>query len=192
LFDEAFDNIQRTAITSVDGAHVSTLLNAATATIRGAEMELSALPFEGLKVFATGGYTSAVYNKFTAALSTNAYNPNEAPTDLSFNNLPRWTGDTGFSYTFTPPRLGGDFEIAADWAWRSRQFGDFNNTPQEIIKAYGLLNASLRHTHGPWTVSFWGRNLQNTYYAEAAAIASGWQLFPGQPRTFGLTASVRF
>ena len=192
LYDEAFDNIQRTAVTSVDGAHVSTLLNAATATIRGAEMELTALPFDGAKVFATGGYTNAVYDRFTALPSSNAYNPNEPLTELSFNNLPRWTADTGFSYTFSPAPVGGDFEIAADWAWRSKQFGDFNNTPQEIIKAYGLLNASLRHTQGPWTVSLWGRNLQNSYYAEAAAIASGWQLFPGQPRTFGLTASVKF
>jgi hypothetical protein len=63
------------------------------------------------------------------------------------------------------------------------------NTPQEIISAYGLLNASLSHTLGPWTISPWGRNLQNTYYAEAAAISSGWQLLPGQPRTFGLVAA---
>jgi hypothetical protein len=48
-------------------------------TIRGAEMELTALPVNGVKVFATGGYTNAVYNKFTAALATNAYNPSESP-----------------------------------------------------------------------------------------------------------------
>jgi iron complex outermembrane recepter protein len=192
LFDEEFDNIQRTAITSVAGAHVSTLLNAATATIRGAEVELTALPVNGLKLFASGGYTNAVYDKFTASLSTNAYNPSEPPTDYSFNNLPRWTEDVGGAYTFSLPRVDGDFEVATDWAWRSKQYGDFNNTPQEIIRAYGLLNASLRYTGGPWTVSFWGRNLQNTFYAEAAAIASGWQIFPGQPRTFGITATMRF
>ncbi|HEY0747307.1 MAG TPA: TonB-dependent receptor [Steroidobacteraceae bacterium] len=191
LFDEAFDNIQRTAITSVNGAHVSTLLNAATATIRGAEVELIALPVEGAKVFATGGFTDAAYNKFTAPLATNAYNPNEAPTDLSFSNLPKWTTDVGGSYKLNLPQAG-QFELAADWSWRSKQFGDFNNTPQEIIKAYGLLNASLSHTQGSWTVSLWGRNLQNTYFAEAAAITSGWLLWPGQPRTFGLTVSTKF
>src|ERR1700723_3424818 len=77
LFDEAFDNIQRTAVTSLDGAHVSTLLNAATATIRGAEMELTALPFDGAKVFATGGYTNAVYDRFTALPAQNVYNLKE-------------------------------------------------------------------------------------------------------------------
>jgi iron complex outermembrane receptor protein len=90
------------------------------------------------------------------------------------------------------PRVDGDFELAGDWSWRSKQFGDFYNSPQEIIQAYGLLNASLSHTQGSWTVSLWGRNLQNTYYAEAAAIAAGWESFPGQPRTFGLTASTKF
>jgi iron complex outermembrane receptor protein len=192
LFDEAFDNIQRTAVTSLNGAHVSTLLNAATATIRGVELELTALPSPGLKLNLTGGYTSAAYDKFTAAPSSNAYNPAEPLTELSFNNLPKWTTDVGGSYTFNLPRVEGDFQIAGDWSWRSKQFGDFANTPQEIISAYGLLNASLSHTQGPWTISLWGRNLQNTYYAEAAAIASGWQLFPGQPRTFGLTVAAKF
>jgi iron complex outermembrane receptor protein len=192
LFDEAFDNIQRTAVTSFEGAHVSTLLNAATATIRGVELEVIALPVTGLKLNLTGGYTSATYDKFTAPLTPNVYNPNEPPTELSFNNLPKWTTDVGGSYTFNLPRVEGDFEFATDWSWRSKQFGDFANTPQEILKAYGLLNASLNHTLGPWTVSLWGRNLQNTYYAEAAAIAAGWQLFPGQPRTFGLTVGAKF
>jgi iron complex outermembrane receptor protein len=192
LFDESFDNIQRTAVTSFNGAHVSTLLNAATAKIRGAELELTALPLPGVKLNVSGGYTSASYDKFTAALSANAYNPSEPPTELSFNNLPKWTTDIGGSYTFNLPRVEGDFEFAGDWSWRSKQFGDFANTPQEIISAYGLLNASLSHTQGPWTISLWGRNLQNTYYAEAAAISAGWQLFPGQPRTFGLTVSAKF
>jgi iron complex outermembrane receptor protein len=192
LFDEAFDNIQRTAVTSVNGAHVSTLLNAATATIRGVELELTALPTPGLKLNVTGGYTSATYDKFTALPNPNVYNPNEPPTELSFNNLPKWTTDVGGSYRFNLPRVEGDFEIATDWSWRSKQFGDFANTPQEIIRAYGLLNASLSHTEGPWTVSLWGRNLQNTYYAEAAAIAAGWQFFPGLPRTYGLTVSAKY
>ncbi len=192
LFDEAFDNIQRTAVTSFEGAHVSTLLNAATATIRGIELEMVVLPVTGLKLNLTGGYTSATYDRFTAPLTPNVYNPNEPPTELSFNNLPKWTTDVGGSYTFHLPRIEGDFEFATDWSWRSRQFGDFANTPQEILNAYGLLNASLNHILGPWTVSLWGRNLQNTYYAEAAAIAAGWQLFPGQPRTFGLTVGAKF
>jgi hypothetical protein len=55
-----------------------------------------------------------------------------------------------------------------------------------------LLNFSLNHTLGSWTASVWGRNLQNTYYSEAKAIAAGWQSFPGQPRTFGVTLTGRF
>jgi outer membrane receptor protein involved in Fe transport len=89
-------------------------------------------------------------------------------------------------------RAGGDFEIASDWAWRSQQFGDFNNTPQNIIPAYGLLNASLRYTEGPWTVTLWGRNLADKFYAEVTTINAGWFVEPGIPRTYGLTAAVTF
>jgi iron complex outermembrane receptor protein len=191
VYDEAFDNIQRTAITSVNGAYVSTLLNAANATIRGAEVELTTLAFEGVELFANGGYTGAKYDKFTEGVPSSPYNPTELPTELSFNNLPRWTVDTGGSYRFELPRLEGQFELAADWSWRSKQFGDFANTPQEVIAAYGLLNCTLSHTHGPWTISLWGHNLQNTYYSEAAALISGWQYFPGQPRTFGMTVAAK-
>ena len=192
VYDEAFDNIQRTAITSLNGAHVSTLLNAATATIRGAEVELAALPFSGFKIFATGGGVFAKYDSFSQSITPNAYNPNEPLTQLSFNNVPKWTTDGGFTYNFPRLRSGGQFEVASDYAWRSRQFGDFNNTPQAILPAYGLLNASLAYSRGPWNVSLWGRNLRNTFYAEAAQLASGWTLYPGQPRTYGVTATVKF
>ena len=54
------------------------------------------------------------------------------------------------------------------------------------------MNASINHTAGPWTVSLWGRNLTNKYYDEAAAIAGSFQQWPGVPRTYGLTAYIRF
>ena len=73
-----------------------------------------------------------------------------------------------------------------------RSHGDFGNTPQEIIKAYGLLNANISHTAGPWTVTLWGRNLTDKYYYEAVAITGAFQQFPGVPRTYGLTAFVNF
>jgi iron complex outermembrane recepter protein len=192
VYDEKFDNIQRTATTAVEGVHVQTLLNAASATIRGAELELTALPFEGVKIFATGGFTHAVYNSFNLALPADTYNPNEPATELSFANLPRWTSDGGGAYTFDLPGVDGKFTFTADYSWRSMQFGDFGNTPQEIIKSYGLLNSSISHSAGPWTVSLWGRNLTNKYYDEAAAIAGGFQQWPGIPRTYGLTAYIRF
>ena len=187
VFDEKFDNIQRTATTAVDGLHIQTLVNAASATIKGVGMELVALPFEGVKLFATGGFTNAVYNKFTTTVSTDTYNPNEPLTELSFANLPRWTTDAGGTYNFTLPNVDGHFAFTAHIPRRSMQFGDFGNTPQEVIKAYGLLNGSISHTAGPWTVSLWGRNLTKNNDDEAAAIAGAFQQWPGIPRTYGLT-----
>jgi iron complex outermembrane receptor protein len=193
LFDEKFNDIQRTATSvTADGAHIQELLNAASATIKGAEVELDWLPIQGAKLFATGGFTNAVYNNFTSSFQTDTYNPNEPTTELSFQNLPRWTTDAGGTYNFSVPKVDGRFAFTADYSWRSMQFGDFGNTPQEIIKAYGLLNANISHTAGPWTVSLWGRNLTNKYYYEAVAITGGFQQFPGVPRTYGLTATVNF
>jgi iron complex outermembrane recepter protein len=192
IYDMQFDNMQRTAITSLDGAHVSTLLNAATATIRGAELELTALPVRDLKLFASGGGVFAKYDSFTQFPAANLYNPNEPLTQLSFNNVPKWTSDGGFVYTFTLPRSTGNFALASDYSWRSRQFGDFNNTPQAVLPAYGLLSASLSYSEGSCTVSAWGRNLRNTWYAEAVQLGSGWNIYPGLPRTYGVTVTVKF
>ena len=197
VFDEKFKNIQRTSTTAIDGLHVQTLVNAANATIKGAEAELDFLPFKGLKFFATGGYTNAVYNVFQNLPSADKYNPGETSTlaeltELSFANLPRWTTDGGYSWTFGLPKVDGQFTFTADYSWRSMQFGDFGNTPQEIIKAYGLLNSSISHSAGPWTVTLWGRNLTNKYYDEAAAIAGGFQQWPGVPRTYGVSAYLTF
>ena len=192
LYDEAFDNIQKSSTVTVGTKNVTYLLNAASAKIRGAEIELTALPADGFKVFVTGGFTDAAYNKFTATTPTSPYNVNEPPTDYGFQNVPRWTEDSGFSYKVPVARAGGDFEIASDWAWRSQQFGDFNNTPQNIIPAYGLLNASLKYSEGPWTVTLWGRNLTDKFYSEVTTINAGWFVEPGIPRTYGLTAAVTF
>ena len=199
VFDQQFDNIQRSAITTENGVHVSTLLNAATARIRGAEMELTALPFEGLRVFATGGYTNAVYTKFDPnfTLPSAAYNPVENANaqnalELGFSNLPTWTTDGGASYTFSLPKVDGNFSVSADYSWRSGQWGDFGNSPQLRIPAYGLLSASINHVAGPWTVSLWGRNLANKFYLEAAALSAGPQYYPGVPRTYGMTAYYKF
>jgi iron complex outermembrane recepter protein len=192
LYDEAFDNIQKTSTVTVGDKGVSYLLNAASATIRGAEIELTALPLDGFKVFVTGGFTDAAYGKFTATTPTSPYNVSEPPTEYGFQNVPRWTEDSGFSYKVPVARAGGDFEIASDWAWRSQQFGDFNNTPENILPAYGLLNASLKYTEGPWTVTLWGRNLADKFYAEVATVNTGFLVEPGIPRTYGLTAAVNF
>ena len=192
LFDEKFDNIQRTSTTAINGLHVQELLNAASATIKGVEAELEWLPVKGVKFFANGGFVNPVYNKFTQTFAADTYNPNEPVTELGFANTPKWTTDGGGSYTFGLPNVQGQFTFTADYSWRSMQWGDFGNTPQEIIKSYGLLNSSISHSAGPWTVSLWGRNLTNKYYDEAAAIAGGFQQWPGVPRTYGLTAYLTF
>jgi iron complex outermembrane recepter protein len=192
LYDEKFKSIQRTAISAIDGLHVQTLVNAATATIRGAEVELTALPLEGVQLTATAGYILAGYDTFTAVPPANTYVPNYNPLKLAFQDVPKWTTDFGASYTFELPKLEGNFQVQADYSWRSTQQGDFFNTPQNVIKPYGLINASFNYTHGPWSWSLWGRNLQNKFYAETAALAAGWVTSSGLPRTYGLTVSATF
>ena len=191
LYDEEFNQIQRTAVLAVNGAHVSSLLNAATASIRGVEAEVTAMPVDGLRFTSSVGYTMAAYDSFTAALPTNAYVPGLVGTQLAFQTVPKWTTDFGATYTFDLPKMAGEFDVNGDYSWRSKQYGDFFNSPQEVMKAYGLVNASLNYSDGPMSYSLWGRNLQNTFYSETTAITSGWVMYPGMPRTFGMTVSAK-
>jgi len=191
LYDQQFDNIQKTAISSINGIHVTTLLNAAKADIKGVEAELTAMPIEGLRLNASAGYVMASYSQFDVSLPTNAYAPGYVGTNLAFQLVPKWTTDVGASYSFELPRFAGDFDINTDYSWRSMQYGDFYNTPQVIVKPYGLLNASLNYTAGEMTYSLWGQNLQNTFYSLSSSINAGWIENPGIPRTFGMTVSFK-
>jgi outer membrane receptor protein involved in Fe transport len=73
-----------------------------------------------------------------------------------------------------------------------------NLDPRKLQGSYGLLNAriGIGAPDDTWAVEAWGANLANKYYYQVAFDApfqyNQIDAFLGAPRTFGLTARVKF
>jgi iron complex outermembrane recepter protein len=182
LYDNQFENIQRTVnTTTANGSQpLQTLLNAANATIRGAELETTAIVYKGLRLNFSAGYTNAYFTQISGLT------PGVNGLELQLDHVPRWTLDAGAKYEFELPKVVGKFEASIDYSWRSMIFSDLYNTPQLAQNAYGILNASVSYTNGPYFARLYGRNLENTDYAFIKSIGYGYQAYGGLPRMYGI------
>jgi iron complex outermembrane receptor protein len=177
----------------------SVIANAASATVKGIELEINARPTPDLQIGLIGSYLNARYDSFpTVALAGGfaPYIPNQncvggvCTIDASGNYLsdaPKWSGLISVDYT---PRIGAhQLRFHVDYSHRSRRFFDPSNVAIASQDDYGLLNANINF--GPpgegWQVGLWGRNLTNAHYYQTV---SGNGLAPGaivgDPLTYGV------
>jgi iron complex outermembrane receptor protein len=187
LYDNQFSNIQRTVnTTTANGSQpLQTLLNAANATIRGAELETAAIVYKGLRLNFSAGYTNAYFTRISGLT------PGVNGLELQLDHVPRWNLDAGAKYEFEVPNVAGQFDASIDYSWRSQIFSDLYNTPELAQDAYGILNASVSYTNGPYFARLYGRNLQNTDYAFIKSIGYGYQAYGGLPRMYGIEFGFR-
>lgn len=86
-------------------------------------------------------------------------------------------------------------QAALNARWQDDSHADLEGDPRFVIKDYGLVNASLgiHALDDRWRVQAWVRNLTNTYYWTAVSSNANVVVrFPGQPRTFGASATFAF
>jgi len=201
-----YKNVQRNVPVVVPGSVLlsSGIQNAATAKIKGLELEATARPMRGLTLNAAATFLDPKYKKFTIPLT--------ATTSLDVSDTP---------FPYTPKRsytLGADYTVAAgpgeanfhlDWAWRSDTWttgplvgaGLFGLTTPDTnkIPSYGILNGqiSYRMLDKKLEVALYGRNLtQKKYFQRLLALqdtALGVTSYlPGDPRTYGVSVSYDF
>ncbi|MCB1703920.1 MAG: TonB-dependent receptor plug domain-containing protein [Halioglobus sp.] len=172
------DTISGTRVFNIDNGEMS-----------GVELELTALPAEGLLLQASYAYLDSklddVENPFTGEIGK-AY----------FDNAPRHTYRLMVGYTFAPTPLGV-FNANASY----NSVGKRNeHNPTLYRDAYALLNAriALSDIPGPggrWEVALWGKNLADSDY-EAFALDNLPQadraVIWGDGRSYGLDVSYRY
>jgi iron complex outermembrane receptor protein len=181
----------------------SVIANAASATVKGIELEVVAKPDRDFQISGSLSYLDAKYDRFPAAAIPGAFAPfvpnqncvgTVCTINVSGNRLsdaPRWSGLVAADYS---PSLGGyQLAVHADYAFRASRFFDLSNIPLSRQGAYGLLNASIGA--GPnaatgWKLELSGRNLLDEEYYQTI---SGNGLAPGaivgDPRTYGIRAT---
>lgn len=165
--------------------NISRRFNAAQATTKGVELEVSAVPLDGLQTFLTVGYLSAGYDEFFDLV-------NGELTDVSDRKLkgaPRWTLAGGASYLF-PQTTAGDFRLSVDFNTRTETFQNVANTPVIATPTVTLWNAqfSWQSPDQRWTATLGAKNLfDKEYFGAALFIANLAEVvYPADPRTWTL------
>ncbi|OCC25723.1 TonB-dependent receptor [Croceicoccus estronivorus] len=173
--------------------------NAATARVKGVELELMGKPARGLELFANVSYLDARYRSYPSAFVTQFANFDAH--DKRLNNAPKWSATFGASYTHEL-NDGGAIFGGVDAHVQSRVFFTAANDGvngvtgyPEQQKGYGLVNARLGWSSASdlWKVVLTGSNIFDQQYIlgtanYTAAIAGR----PGRPRVISASVTRRF
>jgi iron complex outermembrane receptor protein len=187
----------------------SVLTNAAKAKIYGVEADIAVQASEAFEFGGTLAYLHAEFARFCTADPTRpmvAPQPGctdpANPVNLSGFRLPRaprFTGSGYVGYTFDLANAGS-LRARMDARYQSRTFFTQFNRPTVAQDGYAVVNARLTWSDAPerFSVALWANNLFNKFYYNEVLESGAFnpvlieQSYPAPPRTYGLTASVRF
>jgi iron complex outermembrane receptor protein len=210
-FNSNVDDVQRNVIGAVGTRLVSGVSNAAKARIRGFEAELTVVPTDGLTLGANLGVTDAKYKSFT----------NLDGADWSGSAFPYTPKNTlGIFGDYARDIGPGTVKLHADYSWRSKVFASsiaasaasrVGKTATEIaaisaglqntalIPSYSLLNARIAfQLNDPnLEIALYARNItKEKYFTRLLATENTPLAFtsymPGDPKTYGISATFRF
>jgi iron complex outermembrane recepter protein len=188
LFNADYTDIQRTATVPNSVPSISTLTNAGQATIRGFEIDGSWLVLDQLRIDFAYGLTDAQYDELVGVVCP--CGDKAVATDLDFDRMAPWTASIAATWTVN---IGeGELATRLQYARRPEYDTDFRNTVALRQPAFGLLDASVNYTVGPWQFSAFGRNLQNTEFVDILSLGLGYQAYGGQPRIYGVSVGRSF
>ncbi|WP_164844045.1 TonB-dependent receptor [Croceicoccus ponticola] len=181
-------------ITYPSGANSASIANAGKAETKGFELEVTAVPVEGLRLNGAIAYLDAKYKEY----DTFVLDPGSGglvPISYAGNSLmnsPEWNGSMGVNWKGS---VGpGTLNANAQYTYTSSKFTSYTNFPVERVGSIELVNASL--SWGPddagWTIGVWGRNLTDEkYFNQKLSLAGiGTLASLGAPRTYG--AELRY
>jgi len=161
-----YKNLQVNQLVLVNGTPQFTTSNAATATSKGAEIEIGARLTAELGLNLSYGYCDAVFKSFPNATAQGAnYSGYELP-DAAKNTVA-----TALDYAH-PVSASLEFTGHADFTYRTGAYFQPDNTPNLYQGGYGIAGARLgvggRDHH--WGVTAWVRNLSNRTYALSRTV----------------------
>ena len=168
---------------------------------KGAEFNVAwAAPLAGLSL--SGGVTYAFTNITEFGDSLYLFAPNTADPNIPrLNNrlsfAPLWSGVAAATYS-VPVSSSLQFRASISEKYNSSYNTGSDLDPRKIQGAYGIVNArlGLGAPDNKWAVEFWSANLTDKYYYQVAFDApyqyGQIDSFLGAPRTFGVTARVKF
>lgn len=173
-----------------DGATV--LTNAGEATLKGLELDIVAVPIEGLTVSASYGYLDFEYDRYDETDPVTG-----VVTDIASTAVPPFSPEHSANliveYAFDPFSFGA-LTAALMGTYTDGFVFNPKNTTRDNVDSYSLLNArvtlsDMKVLNGQLQVSAWGKNLTDEEYREwgtdFGSLGFAANVF-GDPRTWGV------
>jgi iron complex outermembrane recepter protein len=148
-----------------DGQTLSSTTFNRDAEISGAEVEISARPFDGLELIGSVTHLNAVLRDVQLPGLAN----NGPVRDTRMPLAPEWSANLSARYA-RPGPFGGRVTLYGDVSYKSDQFFDAFNSPSQFEKAYATSNlrAAWRNRAQDVTLALFAENVTNTAYRTAA------------------------
>ena len=180
IFTGNYRNLQLRQQLIIDGNLTSRVDNAGLARIRGAEVEVEAVPSPRLNLRAAYGHIDGRYLEVSGVPGLTL--------DSDFQRTPRHSFAASLSYT--APLRDGSLSLNVNFTYRSKE--QFQITAFAYDQpAYGLTSARLawRPTNDRWSIALFGTNLTGRHYRVAGR---GNATILGAPRQFGVQLETKF
>ncbi len=159
--------------------------NAAKAKTQGIELEMLALPVEGLEISGSLGYLDAKIKQ------------SEAPAIPSGNRLqmsPEWSYNLAAQYTL-PIESFGNVSFRVDWSHKSKTYFNSENT-EALADDFSSLNARLAFlSEKGWELAGFVTNLTNAHNVVGGFDVGAFgytSLQWGRPREYGVSLRAEF
>lgn len=166
------------------------LVNVPKSTVKGAELDFQWTPLEGLFMAFSGAYVNTRVDEYTG-VTAKGQRLDFSGSPFNFAPSLQFTVLADYSFAVSSGLVGG---IGADFRYTNETNATFEEDPLYAMRANSMVGARLRlgDIDGRWTVSVWGRNLLNEFSAIGVFRAGdAVARTTGQPRTYGITLSVR-
>lgn len=190
-FYNKYSGLQRTVL---NPNAISTVLNAANARMWGLEFEGAVVPFRGLRIDGTAGYTNARYESFNGLdLTGDGVADPALAKQLQLERAPKWTWSIGGTWDVYSGSLG-KVSANTNYSYTGRTTANVQNT--FFLPAYKLLDASVSYTTPDkhMTVSLYGKNLTDEIYGTTGSFLAGigQGVYYSPPRSYGVEARFNF
>lgn len=172
--------------------------NIPKSTVKGGELEITAVPVDGLTLMAAGSYTKGEIDRFTG-INAGGIQADFAGTPMPYS--PKWNLTFDGQYKF-PVAATLDGFLGGTVTYRSKTIsvvGGGENPPAAVpntfplfgIDSYTLVNARAGVEGEHWRFEIWGKNIFNKYYWNTAYPAFDTIVrYTGMPATYGVTLSL--
>ncbi|MDE1150758.1 MAG: TonB-dependent receptor [Azospirillaceae bacterium] len=165
VFRDDIEGFQTNSFTNINGAVVSTLINAGAVRTQGVEADFITRPLPGLTLNGGAAYTDATILQFNC--------PTGAPATCYYPNgkvlpyAPKWklTADAAYKLPL-PASVPVGVTVDTSYSWRSDQQMDIGESPYTIQKAYGIWNlgVSFAAPEDRFVIRLYAQNLLNQFY----------------------------